>query len=177
MALTQPQTVVLVLQETSLLEAYSAIPETQLSLIAVGDPALVFLQNADQPISTTVTTVSDAIDLATRTYQVRMLIPNDDRKLKAGVFARVEINPATRASALVVPREAVRTEDGETRVYVVQDGLAVAVPVRIGATSDSQAEVLSGLDEGVHVIVGEAARTIAAGMRVRVASATGREAA
>jgi len=52
-------------------------------------------------------------------------------------------------------------------VLTVRDGLAVAVPVRIGITTEEAVEVLAGLEAGTEVIVGEAARTIAPGMRVR----------
>ena len=172
-ALTQPQTIVLVLQETELLEARVAIPETHLSLVRPGDRAALFVEGVAEPVTTSVFAVSDSIDPATRTYLVRMDVPNGDRRLKAGVFARVEIAPKARSGALVVPIDAVRSEDGETRVYVVQGGLAVAVPVKIGVTGDRTAEVLSGVEEGAEVIVGESARTVAPGMRVRSKPAEG----
>lgn len=172
-ALTQPQTIVLVLQETDVLEARVAIPETQLSLVRSGDRAALYVQGFAEPVETTVFAVSDSIDPATRTYLVRMDVPNADHRLKAGVFARVEISPKARSGVVVVPIDAVRSEDGETRVYVVQSGLAVPVPVRIGITSEGSAEILSGVEEGAEVIVGESARTIAPGMRVRTKPAQG----
>ncbi|MDJ0868149.1 MAG: efflux RND transporter periplasmic adaptor subunit [Myxococcota bacterium] len=167
-ALVRPQTIVLVLQETAELEAEAAIPESQLQAVAIGDRGRVFVEGLPEPIEATVSAVGDTIDPATRTYFVKMRVPNPDRALKAGVFAQVEILPRERRDALLVPREAIRTEDGRARVITVRDEHAVAVPVQVGVVSEDEAELLSGIESGTPVIVGEAARTIAPGMRVRV---------
>jgi len=172
-ALVQPQTIVVVLQETSVLEADAAIPESQLALVRVGDPAFLSIEGIPDPIETTVSAVNDSIDPATRTYLVKMRVPNPDHGLKAGVFALVEIRPRSKSDILIVPADAVRTEDGRTRVMAVRDGRAVAVPVEVGLTSEQSAEILRGVDAGEQVLVGEAARSIAPGMRVRVAEAAG----
>jgi RND family efflux transporter MFP subunit len=167
-ALVQPQTTVVVLQETTQLEAEAHIPESQLSIVRVGDSARVHVQGLGQAIETTVATVGDTIDPTTRTYHVRMLIDNADHRLKAGVFAHIEITPEAKTGILLVPREAVRSEDGQTRVLVVRDGRAVPVRVELGIVDETRAEVLSGLSVDDAVIVGAAAREIAPGMRVQV---------
>ncbi|HTF33639.1 MAG TPA: efflux RND transporter periplasmic adaptor subunit [Myxococcota bacterium] len=173
MALTMPQTIVIVLQETEVLEARVGIPESQLSLVKPGDKAYLHVQGVPDSIETTVSAVSDSIDPTTRTYLVKMLVPNADRNLKAGVFAHVDIVPQSLSEVLLIPPDAVRTEDGETRVLTVRDGLAVPVPVRIGVATEEAVEVISGLEAGTEVIVGEGARTIAPGMRVRAQPAGG----
>jgi RND family efflux transporter MFP subunit len=167
-ALVQPQTIVLVLQETAELEAKAAIPESQLQRIQPGDPARLFVEGITDPIETAVAAVGDTIDPATRTYLVTMRVANADRRLKAGVFARVEIRPRAREAVALVPRAALRTEEGRNRVLVVRDGHAHAVPVEVGVVSDELAEILRGVEPGEPVIVGEAAGALAPGMRVRV---------
>ncbi len=175
-ARTAPQTVVLVLQEASLLEARVAIPESQLHLVQPGDPATLRVQGLPDPIGAHVSSVSDAVDPATRTYLVKIDVPNPDHRLKSGVFVHVEIAPRLAENVLLVPREAVRSEDGESRVYVVRDGRAVPVPVRIGLVSESAAEIVSGVGLGDEVIVGESLSSLAAGQRVRVVQAPAPEA-
>lgn len=172
-ALAQPQTVVLVLQETATLEARVAIPEAQLSLVHPGDKATLHVQGIEAPIETDVFAVADSIDPTTRTYLVRMLVPNETRALKAGVFARVEIVARSLSDAVVVPRDAVRTEDGESRVYTIENGIVVAVPVRLGVVTEDAVQVLSGVEPGDEIITGESARTIAPGMRVRAREVAG----
>jgi multidrug efflux pump subunit AcrA (membrane-fusion protein) len=97
-----------------------------------------------------------------------MRVPNPDYRLKAGVFAEVEIHPQPRQDVLLVPREAIRTEDGRTRVLAVREGRAEAVPVEIGIVSRESAEVLSGIEPGERVIVGSEAQIVAPGMQVRM---------
>ena len=170
-ALVQPQTIVIVLQETSVLEAEANVPESQLSVVKVGDAALVYVEHLPQPIETEVSAVSDTIDPQARTYRVQMLVPNPEHALKAGIFARIDILPKTKRDAMLVPRAAVRSEAGSTRVLVVRNGRAEAVAVQLGVVSENEAEVLAGLDVDSDVIVGAAAREIAPGMSVRVVTA------
>lgn len=168
-ALVQPQTIVVVLQETARLEARAAIPESQMGSVQIGDRARIRLEGLPQAIEGRVDAVSDTIDEATRTYLVKIGVDNTSHRLKAGVFAHVEILPAAKRQVLLVPRDAIRSEEGRTRVLVVCDGRAVPVAVEVGTVSENEAEILSGIGEGDLVIAGDDARTIAPGLRVRVA--------
>jgi RND family efflux transporter MFP subunit len=166
-ALVQPQTVVLVLQESGVLQARAAIPESQLLNVRIGDVAWVRIEGLRAPIESTISSVGEAIDPTTRTYSVRIRVPNADHAIKPGLFAHVEIFPQARADALVVPRDAVRSENGRARVFTIQDGLVTPLPVTVGAFSEQEAELLEGPAAGTPVIVGEAAARVAPGMRVR----------
>lgn len=167
-ALVQPQTIVVVIQETAELEARADIPESQLSVVRRGDRALIHVEGLPGAIESEVVSVGDTIDPATRTYRVKMRVPNADGAIKAGVFAHIEILPQAKSDALLVPRDAIRSEGGRTRVLVVRDGRAEAVPVHLGLVTEGDAEVLDGIGAGTEVIIGTAAREIAPGMRVRV---------
>lgn len=170
-ALVQPQTIVLVLQETSELEAQATIPEVHFAAIREGDAALLYVEGLANPIATEVSAVSDAIDPATRTYLVKMRVPNEDHSLKAGTFAQVEILPRAKSDVVLVPRDAVRREDGRTQVMVVRDGRAAAQPVQLGIVSEDAVEVLRGVRVDDEIVVGASARTIAPGMRVEAVPA------
>jgi membrane fusion protein (multidrug efflux system) len=171
-ALVQPQTIVVVLQETAELEAHAAIPESQMALVQIGDTARVRIEGLIEPVETRIVAVSDTIDQATRTYLVKMPVPNPGRRIKAGVFAQVEISPQGSTDVVLAPREAIRIEDGRTRLLVVRDGRADALPIEVGAVTATDAEILTGASAGETAIVGTAARTIAPGMPVRVQEAT-----
>jgi RND family efflux transporter MFP subunit len=169
-ALVQPQTIVLVLQETAELEAQATLPETHFAAVHPGDAALLYVEGLALPIATEVSSVSDVIDPATRTFLVRMPVPNPEHRLKAGTFARVEILPRAKDDVIVVPRDALRREDGRTYVLLLRDGRAQAVPVHLGVVAEDVAEVLHGLRVDDVVLVGDAARRLGPGMRVRTAS-------
>lgn len=165
-ALSQPQTIVVVLQETTELEARASVPESQMALVRPGDPARVIIEGLPEPVATRVSAVADTIDPTTRTYLVKISIPNPDRVIKAGVFARIEIDAGHRLEAVLAPREAIRFEDGRARLLVASDGRVELRPIEVGAVSETEAEIVTGAAAGEIVIVGEAARTIAPGMRV-----------
>ncbi len=166
-ALVQPQTVVIVLQETAVLEAEANLPEGQLAVVRVGDPARVHVEGLAEAIQTRIASVGDTIDPETRTYRVGMLVPNPDHRLKAGTFAHIDIEPQAKRQVILLPRDAVRSEGGRTRVLVVRDGRAEAISVQLGIVSGDNAEVLDGILVDNEVIVGESARSIAPGMQVR----------
>jgi len=171
-ALVQPQTIVVVLQETAELEAHAAIPESQMALVRVGDAALVRVEGLVEPVATQITAVSDTIDRATRTYLVKMPVPNAGHRIKAGIFAQVEITPQGSTDVVLAPREAVRVEDGRTRLLLVRDGHVDALPIEVGTFTETDVEILAGASAGEIAIVGAAARTIAPGMPVRAREAT-----
>jgi multidrug efflux system membrane fusion protein len=170
-AVLMPQTIVVVLQETAELEAQAAIPESQSALIRLGDAALVRIEGVPEPIQSHVAAVSDTIDATTRTYLVKMPVANPEHRIKAGLFAQIEIRPRGVEDAVLAPREALRLEDGRTRLLVVRDGRADAVPVEIGAVGERYAEILAGAGVGDVAIVGDTARTIAPGVLVRTIDA------
>ena len=166
-ALVQPQTIVLILQETHELEAIATIAEVHFAAIQTGDLAFLHVDGLALPIATEVEAVGDSVEPVTRTFRVRMRVPNPDYRLKAGLFARVEILPKAKSEVLLAPRSALRNQDGRTHVLVLRDGLAMQTPIEIGLIAEDAVEVLSGLRVDDEVIVGEAARNLGSGMRAR----------
>jgi membrane fusion protein (multidrug efflux system) len=149
------------------MESHASLPESHHARVQVGDRALLRVEGVPDPLETRVEAIADTIDPTTRSFLIRMQIANPDHRLKAGAFARVEIFPSLRREAVLVSREAIRSEAGRTSVLVLRGGRAVEVPVRIGLTSEDEVEVLSGLEPDEEVIAGRAARSLAPGTPVR----------
>jgi hypothetical protein len=99
-----------------------------------------------------------------------MRVANEDHALKAGVFALIEILPQSKRDVLMIPRSAIRSEDGRSRVFIVRDGVATPVGVTLGVITEDQVEILDGLRVDTPVIVDGATGQLAPGMRVRVAA-------
>lgn len=166
-----PQTTVVELQETAWLEARAAVAEARLGLVHVGDRVRIFVQGRQQPIESEVSAVSDTIDLATRTYLVRVAIPNRQRELKAGVFAKIEITSEALSDVLMIPRSAINLVDGRPLVFRVRDGRVESVAVETGIVTEKAAVILDGLVPGELVVVGDAVRLLVPGMKVESAEA------
>ncbi len=107
----------------------------------------------DQVFEGTVTRIVQALNRATRTMTIEVDLPNVDRRLKGGMFARVEILVGTHRQALQIPIDAVSRLEDTQYVYIVQEGKARRINVEIGARSDSRVEITKGLTGEEQIIV------------------------
>jgi RND family efflux transporter MFP subunit len=67
---------------------------------------------------------------------------------------------------VLVPKSAIRTEDGQTVVYVVRDARVERRAIKVGLTERDQVEVVSGLTSGDRIVV-EGFDGLADGTRVK----------
>jgi multidrug efflux pump subunit AcrA (membrane-fusion protein) len=115
--------------------------------------------------------VSPTIDPTTRAVTVYVEIPNRDGALKGGTFASGRVVQRTIGDAIVVPTTAVRQsqENGQTFVYRVANRVVDAAQIQLGVIDErtGKAEVLSGLNDGDRVIVGNVG-ILGRGMQVTV---------
>ena len=96
------------------------------------------------------------IDAATRTVKVEVQVPNKDKVLRRGLYARVSVNFGNRSSIVVPDRAIVKQEGTGTRfIYVLnEDGETVSyLPVKVGRHIGAEYEVLEGLEPGRTIVV------------------------
>jgi RND family efflux transporter MFP subunit len=101
------------------------------------------------------------IDRLSRTFNAEVTIVNNDMSIRPGMFARVEINFGT-LNHVVVPDLAIIKQPGtNTRyVYTVEDGLARRREVQLGRLIGSAYEVISGIEQGMQVVVAGQSRLL-----------------
>lgn len=101
----------------------------------------------------TVFHVAAAVDTATRGVPVLVRAPSTKRPLRIGETMFGQIVIGNRASAIAVPLEALVPEGEGFKVFVV-DGASVAhaQEVKVGARTDSSAEILEGLKGGERIV-------------------------
>src|SRR5689334_18445933 len=85
------------------------------------------------------------VDEKTRTILSRALIPNPQNKLRAGMFARVNVLLETRPNSILVPEQAIWPQGRDTFVYRVVDGKATLTKIELGVRRPGEVEVVSGL--------------------------------
>ena len=95
------------------------------------------------------------IDPATHTFKAEVVVPNANRVLRPGMYARVTVNFGTRHSVIVPDQSLVKQEGTGTRfIYVLKaDNTVSYLPVTIGRHMGQEYEILSGLEEGSQVVV------------------------
>ncbi len=92
------------------------------------------------------------VDEKTRTVLARALIPNPQNKLRAGMFARVNVLLETRHNSILVPEQAIWPQGLDTFVYRVVDGKAQLTKIQLGVRHPGEVEVLTGLSPSDMVI-------------------------
>ena len=163
------QGAILVLQESGALEAILSVPEATPVAVRTGDAVRLFVEGLPDPIEASVASVSQRVDPATRTYEVRADVTDTSGQLKAGSYARAELKVGRAEPRPVVHRSALLTRDGRSFVLKVEDGVVRYVAVRVGVTEDERVELLSGIADGDTVVRGEATTRLAEGTRVEAA--------
>ncbi len=98
--------------------------------------------------------IRPAANVASRSFGVKVRVPNPDGALHPGMFARGVIIVGVRPQVLQVPDRAVVTATSGPLVFVVKDGRAVRQTVALGEHSgDGFVEITSGLAAGDQVVV------------------------
>lgn len=101
----------------------------------------------------TVTKVSDAAEPQTRTFSVEATVDNTDRRLQAGMFAKVSFAIDKKDNVLVVPQAALQSSEGVMSLYVVKADTARTRTVGVGVSNGIDTEITSGLTSGEEVVV------------------------
>ena len=106
----------------------------------------------DEPVHGTVYAIDPLVDENGRSLVLRAQIPNDDRKLRPGLFARIELIYDRRPDALMVPEAALVPIGRNSYVYRIENGAAKLVQIEIGQRLRGRIEVTSGLAPGDVVV-------------------------
>ncbi len=148
--------------------AYVHVPEKEFRKIAPGQAAEVVVDAlGGERFVGKISRISPTVDPQTGTFRARVEVDDRSRRLKPGMFARVNIVYERRPDALQLPRTAIIDADGQQSVYVVDGGKAQQRVIRTGLTNGGWIEVVDGLqgDERV-VTVGQAG--LKSGTAVRI---------
>jgi membrane fusion protein, multidrug efflux system len=100
-----------------------------------------------------VVALAPQVDVNGRAVQVRATVPNAERVLRPGLFARVVLEFDERPQAVLVPEAAVVLQEGGPIVYRIADGVALSTKVLTGVRRDGMVEVTEGLAAGDTVVV------------------------
>jgi RND family efflux transporter MFP subunit len=145
---------ILVMQDITTVRVLVDVVEKDVPLVKIGQAAELRADAYPGRVFTgKVTRVVQALNPSTRTMTVEVDIPNPDRALKGGMFARVELLVGVHANALQIPVDAVTRLETDQYVYVVQDGKARKASVALGIQNNGLIEITKGLTGTDPVIV------------------------
>lgn len=87
-------------------------------------------------------------------YPATIVLDSGYDSILPNMSASASIITGVKEDVLAVPTAAIQTINGQTTVRVLKNGQITSVPVVTGATSDTDTEIVSGLNEGDTVVVG-----------------------
>jgi membrane fusion protein (multidrug efflux system) len=137
---------------TNPLRVNLTVPQQYSTEVAIGRPVSLAVDVAPgKTFEGHVRYVSPALQSDSRTLIVEALVANDSGVLRPGSFATARIEQGSDRPGILVPKTAVRTVSGTSRVYVIAGERAEERIVTVGQSADDLVEITTGLKAGEHV--------------------------
>jgi len=111
--------------------------------------------------------VSNQVDRGSATVRMRAVVDNKDLSLVPGLFAKIQLAGSAAQKAVMIPDEAVSTDQGSRVVFVVKDRKAQLRNIAIGPLVDGLRVVRSGVGPD-DLVVTSGNQNIRAGENVAV---------
>jgi len=121
--------------------------------IQVGSTAKVKIDELNKEIDGEIYEISGAAQNTTRQFLVKIKMQNPDRELKSGMYGTASIDTGAE-EGVVIPKESIVVRGVEQIVYIIKDGKAVAIPIKIVNQNETYASVTGeGLAVGSELVV------------------------
>lgn len=117
-----------------------------------GQEAQVYTGHEPAQASGVVSYITPVMDEATRTATARIVLPNPEGRWRPGMFVTARVLVASKKAAVVVPRTAIHSMDGDPVVFVETPEGFVPRNVTLGEQGRDDVEVVSGLEPGTRYV-------------------------
>ena len=137
------------------LRIFVSVPQSYANGLKAGQEATVKLaEYPNTPFKGTIERLAGALDPATRSMQIEIMLPNQQAKLLPGAYVEVSLNLGTATKLLTIPANALMFgQDGPKVAVVGQDRRIALRPVKLGRDSGKAVEVLSGIGANEEIVL------------------------
>ena len=143
-----PSTVVAKLTSVTPIKIEFSVPERYASEVKRGTNLEFTVEGKLEAFKAQVYATEASLDAETHTLLVRALYPNANGELLSGQYAGIRLKQKEVADAIAIPSEAIVPEMGKNKVFVCRNGNAEPVDVVTGIRTDSEIQIVSGLEFG-----------------------------
>jgi RND family efflux transporter MFP subunit len=144
------------LSEDDLFRLVIPVPESYVRYIRIGDHVDVRVPSLNRTFPGKVARFSVDVREDTRTMHTEVDVENPQRVLLPGLYADAELSLDRTGDVPTVPVQALTHERDKITVLVVnRNNELEARPVQLGLQTASDAEIVSGLNEGEQVVVSD----------------------
>lgn len=130
------------------------VPAENIGEVRVGQPLTFRVQGfGERRFTGAVERINPTTSEGTRSIPVHVVVRNDDRSLRAGLFVSATLVLERLEDALPIPATALREEDGRRYVYEIEDETVRRRAVQTGmATRNGMVDVRQGLEAGAVIV-------------------------
>lgn len=149
----QPNSPAFKVTQLDALHAHIYVPERDMHKLAPRQTAALAVDAwPNRLFKGAILRINPVVDAQTGTVKVTVAMAANQPDLKPGMFGRVEIRYDRREQAVLVPKDAVLSEDAANSVFVVDAGKARRRAIKTGYADGDHYEVLEGLKVGEQVV-------------------------
>jgi RND family efflux transporter MFP subunit len=160
---------IITLVKDGALEVEISIPENRIEEVRnVQQVSVTFWAQPNVVVDGKVREISPMADKISRTYKVRISLPDVPQSIKLGMTANVTITGPNSQKALYIPVTAIYQTQDQPYIWVVNNDIVNLNPITIGTIGDGKVQVIEGLQAGA-VIVTAGVHKLREGQRVRIA--------
>jgi membrane fusion protein (multidrug efflux system) len=129
------------------------VPEREVPSLHPGQPVRISVEAfPGETFTGEVSRIGSAADAVARSLAFEALVPNADHRIRPGFFGHGEVVVAQNERAVAVPRAALTSFAGVTKLFVVEDGVAHEREVKLGVDlGDGWVEIAEGVAQGKQV--------------------------
>jgi RND family efflux transporter MFP subunit len=144
------------LSQDDLFRLVIPVPESYVKYIHIGDPVQVRVSSLDKVVPGKVARFSVDVNADTRTMHTEVDVLNPSHVLMPGLYAEATLTLERKNSALVVPLQSVDQSGEQATILLVDPNDTLQErKIGLGLQTATDAEVLSGLNEGDRVVVSD----------------------
>lgn len=125
------------------------VPDDSIEKIQKGMNVTAKVYGIDKDVTGTVEEIGQLSDTATRTFPVKILVDNTDKKLKAGMTCKVDISLDSNERIFVPLSSVIHLSSGEVVfVYNDEDKTVAQKKIKTGEIVNDKIEVTEGINNG-----------------------------
>jgi len=134
--------------------AIAEVKERDIGAVKTGQEAsFTVLAYPQEKFHGKVVLIGNQVEAGSRTLEVRIAVDNSDGRLKAGMFADIEIVTTVLDNVLLIPDDALQTDGENPIVFVALDGNKFEKRVvKPGLEQQGRVQVLEGLKAGEKIV-------------------------
>jgi RND family efflux transporter MFP subunit len=146
------------LSQSDLLRLRLPVPEDAVGYVHEGDTVQIRIDALNRSLTGKITRFTRNVSLDTRTMETEVDVPNKDLSITPGMYANTYLQLAHKENILTIPLQALQPGGGDQATVLALDAQnhIQSRRVTLGLRGSVLVQVLSGLQAGDRVVLGEA---------------------